>query len=344
MNMNDNALLDIALAGPIVCKDAHLRVVTAPVLIPGEADSDGEILPIEKIEEVALKWLEDYRLVDIMHTFKKTAVPVESWTLREESVFGDVTLPKGTWMVSAKIKDIATWAKILNGELTGFSVTGMRRRDLEAASKSANPENEFAEKSRKTLLRDLGPDWLAVTVSIVDDPAVYKSKWVAIKSKEAGDTLFNRLANAAANTIGKVTGKSKTKLEVNEMEKEEIVTIVEELLAKKSKEESDKLATEKAAAEAKAKAEKELSEKSAEDLKKVITEKDAQIAALGTEVATVKEELGAFKSKVNEKLAVKSKGLYGQDGDAPPPTEKDTANKSAGESRDFFGRQVKKRY
>src|SRR3972149_3983653 len=59
-NTNHNVL-----SGPIGIKSQELQIVTAPVLVPGEKDSDGEIVTKEKIEEVALKFLPEYGLVDV---------------------------------------------------------------------------------------------------------------------------------------------------------------------------------------------------------------------------------------------------------------------------------------
>jgi len=65
----------IALAGMFVSKSAQRQIATAPVLVPGERDSDGEVLTAEKIEEVALKWMEEYGNVDVLHSMNNAAFP-----------------------------------------------------------------------------------------------------------------------------------------------------------------------------------------------------------------------------------------------------------------------------
>ncbi len=183
-SMDENA---ISIAGPFVLKNAPQRIVTAPVLVPGERDSDGETVTAAKIEEVAAKYMESYGIVDVGHTFNNIGKPVESWVTRTALKFnmpdGNVMeVPKGTWMLSAKILSDPVWNGIQSGEYKGFSVAGLRKADVERAYKSADPEKEFIAALKKTLLRDLGPDWLAVTISVEKNPAVYKSKWVAVKS------------------------------------------------------------------------------------------------------------------------------------------------------------------
>jgi len=179
----------ISLAGPIVRKDSAKRIVTAPVLVPGEKDSDDEVVTEEQVEGVAIEWMEKYQIVDKGHSFNAAAVPVESWILRKEEMFGDMVLPKGAWMMSAKIKDNETWNGILNEKYKGFSITAARREDAPATKSAATADK------RKTLLRDLGEDFVVITVSVVEDPAVWKSKWVAIKSKDENGNLIQRLLN-----------------------------------------------------------------------------------------------------------------------------------------------------
>lgn len=126
---------DIELTGPIVFKSADEEMVaTAAVLVPGEADSDGEILDEETIRKAAWGWMEKYRNIDIQHSLVSVAVPVESYILPMDM---DVTmagktavLPRGSWILSAKITDPAIWARIKSGDLSGFSVMGVSQDTL----------------------------------------------------------------------------------------------------------------------------------------------------------------------------------------------------------------------
>jgi len=166
-----------SIVGPIVTKQEELRIVTAPVLVPGEQDSDGEVVTKEQVEKVALEFMEQYQIIDIGHSFNKVAVPVESWLTRKQERIGETDIPEGTWMMSVKIQDDSTWAGIKAGTYKGFSITAVRRSELAEAVKA----NKSAADG-KTLLADLGDDWVVATVAIVEDPSVIKAKWIAIKS------------------------------------------------------------------------------------------------------------------------------------------------------------------
>lgn len=108
-------------------QDDAKRVVTGPVLVPDTADLQGDFEFAEDIEEAAFKFMEDARNIGEMHQrFGGIGVPVESWIAREP-MFVDKgsefkIFPRGTWMMSVRVKDDKVWEKVRNGELTGFSI------------------------------------------------------------------------------------------------------------------------------------------------------------------------------------------------------------------------------
>ena len=161
--------------------DEHQRIITGPVLVPGEFDLDGDIVSKEQVERVAYKFMEDYQNVDILHRFKNVAKPVESFILREDTMMEGVDLPEGTWILSAKVYDDDTWKGIVQGKYQGFSITA-----IPAAMK-------------KTTLEDIGWPFEVVTVSIVDRPAVPKARYLSIKRGDKMDeksvlkTIFENL-------------------------------------------------------------------------------------------------------------------------------------------------------
>jgi hypothetical protein len=220
---------ELELSGPIVYKSAdEQRIAYAAVLVPGEPDSDGEVLTAEKIEEAAHGWMESYRNVDLMHTLNNTGVPVESYILPEAmkvAAYGnDIELPAGTWILASKLSEEA-WVGVKDGTLTGYSVMGIKKAHLESATKSAEGAIDVAAFKR-TLLQDLGPDWVAAFVSVVDHPAVPKAKFFALKSQELhdlqqaeeassdGPTIFSKLGSALG-----LTKKSETSVEYESAEK-----------------------------------------------------------------------------------------------------------------------------
>ena len=314
------------LTGPIVMKNANKRIAYAAVLVPGEPDSDGETVTKEKIEQAAHEWMQSYRNVDLQHTLNNVAVPVESYVLpmdMEVDMQGVKTiLPAGTWVLASKVLDEATWDMVEKGELTGYSVMGIRRTTLETASKSSDTEVAL----KKTLLRDLGEDWIAAAVSIVDEPAVPKAKFFALKSKEQEEppaekskTWFQKVKELLVPEHEQVdTSIKEIDKEGDDMgiKPEELKSLIDEAV---------KSAVEPIQAELEA-----MKAKAEEVVEETVEETDDQEEAFKSKVLEKLEEL---ESKVGKKSAA-PKSLKGQDGD-----EGDEAKKSQLEDRDLFGRK-----
>lgn len=238
------------LAGMIVRKDEARRIVKGPVLVPGEPDSDGDVVTPEKIEQVAHRWMELYQNNDLMHSLINVAVPVESYVTDVELEFelpskpGEkVLIPKGTWMMGSRVKDDSTWSQVQKGELSGFSIMAVSA----AALKSANRQAALASVKRITLA-DLGPDWEVVAVSLVDEPAVPKAKWVAVKSREPGaadrDGLWERLAKALGMRSDKggrsISDATLAQLNRARDAQKETLSVLEELIRLAEAERTDK--------------------------------------------------------------------------------------------------------
>jgi hypothetical protein len=294
--MDDNS---IYLGGPIVSKNAEQRIVTAPVLVPGEKDSDGEVVTEQDIERVSLKFMESYGNVDVGHTFNNVAVPVESWIARSALKFqlsnGDsLDIPKGSWMMSSKVGNDQVWQGVLSGKFKGYSIAGIKLAEVEQAMKSADvTAEEFfgAALKRKTLLRDLGSDWIAIAVSIVEDPSVFKSKWVAIKSTAAENPL-QRLLNRFSNKTKEKNSKEDSKMDekkliaaMKEAAVEAVTEVVEEKVMPRLQAVEDKIP--EAAAEEKP-AEQKTEEKS-EDTSG--TEEKSNVIDLSDQIGEVQEQL-----------------------------------------------------
>jgi hypothetical protein len=197
---------DTELTAPIVQKNTAQKIAYAAVLVPGEKDYDDEEVTKAKIEQAAHEWMESYRNVDVQHSLNNVGYPVESYILpmdMEVAIKGEQKiLPQGSWILASKFNNDDTWKKIENGELTGYSVMGVKRATLETAMKGTNtPDIAY----KKTLLRDLGPDWVAIAVSAVDEPCVPKAKFFALKSKvpEKSDTLLDKVRNLFGATKSK---------------------------------------------------------------------------------------------------------------------------------------------
>lgn len=192
------------LTAPLVRKDKEKRIVYGPVLIPGEPDSDGDVVKAEKIEDVAHRFVEEYGNIDLMHSLKNVGRVVESYIAPVDLHFDDVTVPKGSWMMGVRVTDDETWNLVKKGRLTGFSIMGMRSPALKGLGDNPSAEKILAAVKRTTLA-DLGDDWFVNFVSLVDEPAVPRAKFLVIKSKgDTGDPknwwerIKNKIAKAAS--------------------------------------------------------------------------------------------------------------------------------------------------
>jgi hypothetical protein len=115
-------------------------IVTGPAMIPNQLiprrDKAGNLFHVyfgkETVRLIAEQFLKKYmHSTDINHDEEVTEqnTLLESWIINDPQVdksaaLGYEKLPVGTWMVSYKINNADTWAKIKSGELNGFSVTG----------------------------------------------------------------------------------------------------------------------------------------------------------------------------------------------------------------------------
>lgn len=106
------------------------QVAFAPVLVPGEADRQGDVVPPHEIERAAWDYLKHYRKVDSDHDLLEGAgVPVESFTLKDSATFDKPDgaesreYPQGTWVLGIEFDD-ETWGRVKDGDLRGLSIYG----------------------------------------------------------------------------------------------------------------------------------------------------------------------------------------------------------------------------
>ena len=260
--------MSLELTAPIVLKDEEKRIVTGPVLVPGEKDADGDIVTKGQIENAAYKYLADYRIIDVSHQLNKKAYPVESWLTRKSQTMKAVTngeefgIPEGTWMMSAKVEEDEDWMAVKNGELTGFSIMAIRgdaslksKEDVRAAAKGG----ELSLKDIKEVtLAELGENFVVPIVSLAPQPKVPKSKYVAIKSEpeepeEPDETvgflkkIYNLLKSEnsegtkAAKKEGRELSKDNTqRLETALAAAVEIEQIIQNMIGKEEEEEPNR--------------------------------------------------------------------------------------------------------
>lgn len=177
------------IRGTILKQYEEQMIVEGAVLIPNEPDYDDDRVSKAKIERVAHEWMLKYRNIDLKHSLNNIAYPVESWILREDrtvkSLKGkEMLLPAGTWMMSVKVQDKATWEAIKRGELNGFSITGVPKEEINTVIKSQSEEPVALKRVTLADIEDAGKDWVVPAVGIVDEPAVPKALFVSLKNKK----------------------------------------------------------------------------------------------------------------------------------------------------------------
>jgi hypothetical protein len=117
------------------------RLVAGPAMIPDKMiirrnEITGEVYYVyftaETIKKLQQKFMQEKLLdkTNIEHgrKFLNGVDVVESWIVEDpkldkQQVFG-MDYPKGTWMCIIKVNDDATWEKVKEGKLKGFSVQG----------------------------------------------------------------------------------------------------------------------------------------------------------------------------------------------------------------------------
>ena len=116
----------------LVNKDEPEKQISyAPVLVPGVADKQDDVVPSAVIEDTAHKFLseEENDAIDVNHDMQDgRGLIVESWLTKEKKEYDTVdgesiTYPEGTWMMAVKWDDEA-WKMVKEGEIEGFSIYG----------------------------------------------------------------------------------------------------------------------------------------------------------------------------------------------------------------------------
>ena len=172
------------LTAPLVYKNEEKRIVYGPVLIPDEPDTDGDVVTAEQIENVAHKFVEEYGNIDLMHSLNNVGRLVESYILPVDlEVDEETIIPKGSWIMGVRVTDDDAWQAVKDGKLSGFSIMALQKMAMKSSEKK--------QKSKRVTLADLGDDWIVNAVSLVDEPAVPKAKWIAIKRKSKDNTDIN---------------------------------------------------------------------------------------------------------------------------------------------------------
>lgn len=162
--------------------DEVKQVAFAPVLVPKEADKQGDVIPKPTIESAAHRYLTEYRKVDSDHDLHEgKGSPVESWTLKSDTAF-DIpgkgesrTYPEGTWVMGIKFDD-ETWGRIQSGELNGLSIYGGAKPvDIDSIipdtnMSKGNKTGKTSKSTRKVKEESEIPSWFSTAYKRDEDP------------------------------------------------------------------------------------------------------------------------------------------------------------------------------
>jgi|GEM_PF-5368611 len=168
------------------------RMVGGLTLVPGEVDSQNDFWRAEDIRKVSSGFMEKSQVIDFMHTSLPVATVVESMYLptpeeggQENYTLYDQEAPAGAWWLTVKVYDDDAWDLVKNGDLTGFSIFGIKKsKKASSVSKSANGDSQAGAR-----LMD-GDEWDVTMVSLVDKPAVSKATYYVVKRDHSGSPQF----------------------------------------------------------------------------------------------------------------------------------------------------------
>lgn len=113
-------------------KSDDKRLVTGVVFIPDTADSQGDVISKEEIEETAHNYMVKSRLSDLEHRVildNSQVVPVESFIAPHDVIINETFIPDGSWIMTVKVLDDEIWGLVKSGELNGFSIRGIGKRN-----------------------------------------------------------------------------------------------------------------------------------------------------------------------------------------------------------------------
>ena len=218
------------LTAPVIVKNEERQIVFGPVLIPNEPDHDGDRISPEKIEQVAHTFNEQYGNIDLQHSLNNVGKMVESYIAPSDLTFGEITVPKGSWMMGVRVTDSASWAAVKSGKLTGFSIMGIRSAVMKSKEMTTD---EIEAATKRTTLKDLGEDWIVNAVSLVDEPAVPKAKFLVVKSKQEPseeESFFAKLKSffQAEQPLPTKGGETMDKEEMVKLVKSTVVEVLKE--------------------------------------------------------------------------------------------------------------------
>jgi hypothetical protein len=152
----DKKILEVEKKSSIVTADiwksiTEERIIAAAVLVPGRTDLHEEIYDEDTVRAAAYYFMEHYLQddehgIDVMHD--NEVVPdairvLQSFVLDEDKTYSvevsaldidheareksEISFPKGTWIMYARVISDTLWEKVKRGELKSWSIAGLAR-------------------------------------------------------------------------------------------------------------------------------------------------------------------------------------------------------------------------
>jgi DNA adenine methylase len=123
------SMADVTIEIPILKVDAEERLITGIVLEPDTIDAQNDTVPPHVIKKAAYKFLSTYNKstkMGLMHeVFGAIGVElVESYIAPIDFELNGQQITKGSWLMTVHITSDDLWARVKNGEITGFSIGG----------------------------------------------------------------------------------------------------------------------------------------------------------------------------------------------------------------------------
>ena len=153
---NDGATFTIY--GKILKVDSDAHYITGIVYEPMKADTDDNYMTADEIVKAAHWFMKNSALLDIQHSFEDATpggiVLVESWVTPCDMAVGEQTIVKGTWLITAEVKNDEVWDAVQKGTITGFSMGGIGKYskedvDLENVNKAGVPATAPSDEPEK---------------------------------------------------------------------------------------------------------------------------------------------------------------------------------------------------
>ncbi|MGK5512198.1 XkdF-like putative serine protease domain-containing protein [Brevibacillus formosus] len=128
--------------------DKAKQIVYGVVYEPDAEDVHEDQMTAEEIEKAAHGFMERQNTynIDKQHDLDvDKGYVVESYIAPVDMELGDQEIKKGSWVAGVKVTDADTWEQIEKGEITGFSMWGVGKREkIEGAS--SDTDDETVEK------------------------------------------------------------------------------------------------------------------------------------------------------------------------------------------------------